>query len=268
MLVLAGLTVFPGPLPARADTGILAVGDFGVGGARERWMGSSMRRFAANHHVTALTTLGDNDYTESPTAFHRNWVRYFGWAARRGLRIGGTLGNHDVEVLDGRYEFDELRMPASYYRRRVGDVALFLLNSNRVNAAQTRWLRRSLRAATARWKVVLFHHPPFTCGGHSGDEDVRRQWVPLFRRFQVDLVLSGHDHNYQRFARRNGVRYVVHGGGGRDLYDLKACPQAYPRRVVARKTFGWLYLRSSARGLRVLAVRPGGAVVDRFTIYP
>jgi hypothetical protein len=268
LAILACVALLGPASTGRAVTGILAVGDFGVGGDRERWMGSSMRRFAANHHVDALATLGDNDYTESPAAFHRNWVNSFGWAVRRGLRIAGTLGNHDVAVLGGRYEFDELRMPASHYRRRVETVALFLLNSNRVNDAQTAWLRRSLRVATARWKVVLFHHPPYSCGGHDGDGRVRRRWVPLFTRFGVDLVLSGHAHNYQRFARRYGVTYVVHGGGGAPLYGVTPCPQTYLRRVRARRVYGWLYLHATAQALRVRAVRPSGATVDLFTLYP
>lgn len=253
---------------ARADTGILAVGDFGVGGQTERRMGASMRRYASTHLTHALVTLGDNDYTDSPSAFHRNWVGSFGWAARRRLRIAGTLGNHDVETNGGRYEFDELRMPGRYYRRRVGNVALFLLDSNRVNAAQTTWLRRALRRSTAPWKVAVFHHPPFTCGGHSGAEDVAARWIPLFQRFGVDLVLSGHDHNYQRFARRGGVTYVVHGGGGQGLYRLHRCPASYPRRVVARGVHGFVYVRASTQALVVRAVRPSGRRVDTFRIYP
>jgi Calcineurin-like phosphoesterase len=256
------------PGAARADTGILAVGDFGVGGQTERRMGAGMRRYAANHLTHALVTLGDNDYTESPSAFHRNWTESFGWAARRGLRISGTLGNHDVEHDGGRYEFDELNMPRRYYSRRVGNVALFLLNSNRVTRTQTAWLRRALRRSRARWKVAAFHHPPFTCGGHSGAEDVRARWNPLFRRFGVDLVLSGHDHNYQRFARRGGVTYVVHGGGGAGLYNLHHCPASYPRMVEGREVHGFLYLRASDRSLLVRAVRRGGRSVDTFRIYP
>lgn len=253
---------------ARAGTGILAIGDFGVGGDTERQMGLAVKRFAADRPSDALITLGDNDYTESPQAFHRNWTDGFGWAARRGLLVAGTLGNHDVEVQGGRYEYDELRMPGNRYRRRVGAVALFLLDSNRVGDAQTRWLRSALKSSTARWKVVAFHHPPYTCGGHSGLDSIVRRWVPLFERFDVDLVLSGHDHNYQRFAKRRGVTYVVNGGGGQGLYSLRPCPSSYPRRVVAKSIHGWMYLRATADSLRVKAVSPRGRFQDAFTLYP
>ena len=257
------------PAPATpADTGILAIGDFGVGGAVERQRGAAMRRFARERPADGLMTLGDNDYTESPRAFRRNWRDSFGWARARGLEVMGTLGNHDVRVDGGRYEFTLLGMPRRYYRRRVGNVAFFLLDSNRVNRAQTTWLRRSLRASTARWKVAAFHHPAFTCGNYRATPAVRRRWVPLFARYGVDLVLSGHDHNYQRFGPRRAVTYVVHGGGGRRLYTLERCPAGYPRRRRALEVRGWVYLRADERSLRVRAIGPAGYVRDAFTIYP
>jgi 3',5'-cyclic AMP phosphodiesterase CpdA len=253
---------------ARADTGILAIGDFGVGGTVEQRMGAAMKRYAAGRPADLLVTLGDNDYTESPRAFHRNWKTAFGWAEAAGLRVAGTLGNHDVRVNRGRYEFDELGMPRRYYRRRVGDVGFFLLDSTRINRRQTRWLRRVLAASTARWQVAVFHHPAFTCGEYSADPSVLARWVPIFERYGVDLVLSGHDHNYQRFAPRRGVTYVVHGGGGAPLYALRDCPASYPRRVRGLAIHGWLYLRATDTALRMRAVGRAGRVRDTFVIYP
>src|ERR671919_252211 len=156
--------------PAAADTGIVAIGDFGVGGDRERATGAAVERFAATRPAAALVTLGDNDYTERPAAFRRNWRSAFGWAAEGGLLVAGTLGNHDVRVDGGRYEFGPLGMPGRYYRRRVGDVALFLLDSTNLGPAQLRWLDGALGRTDAPWKVVAFHHPPFSCGGVPRDQ--------------------------------------------------------------------------------------------------
>jgi 3',5'-cyclic AMP phosphodiesterase CpdA len=253
--------------PAAADTGIVAIGDFGVGGDRERGTGAAVERFLAARPADALVTLGDNDYTERPRAFRRNWTEAFGWAAADGLLVAGTLGNHDVRVDGGRYEFGLLGMPGRYYQRRVGDVALFLLDSNNLGPAQLRWLGGALARTDAVWKVVAFHHPPFSCGGYLGDQRVRRALVPLFERHDVDLVLSGHDHNYQRF-RRAGVTYVVHGGGGARLYRLRSCPRSFPQRLAARKVHGWIYLRATADSLRVRAVGRWGGVQDDIVLYP
>ena len=253
-----------------AGTGILAVGDFGVGGTTERTMGAAMWAYESNHSATALVTLGDNDYTASPRMFHRNWTDAFGWIAAGGVQPAGALGNHDWAAVEhGAYEFDELGMPRAHYRRNFGDLELFVLNSNRVRPRQTAWLAKRLAASTAQWKVVVLHHPPYTCGGHLGDAAVQRHWVPLFERYDVALVLAGHDHNYQRFRRRNGVRYVVDGGGGAPLYSLTSCPAGYPRRLVGRKVHGFLFLRVRDSGALVLrALKESGHVFDRLVLHP
>lgn len=253
--------------PARAATGIIAIGDFGVGGERQQQVGAAVRAFEERNPAQLLLTLGDNDYTHA-RAFGRSWEASFGWLADAGLGVAGTLGNHDVQVSGGRYEFRALAMPAAYYTRKVGDVQLFVLNSNAITTRQTRWFRDALAASTARWKIAALHHPPYTCGGHGGSVDAQRAWGPLFERYRVRLVLSGHDHNYQRFAARRGVTYAVYGGGGAGLYALRKCPSGYPRRVAARAAHGFLYLDASAEGVSVRAVALDGTTLDRFAIGP
>jgi Calcineurin-like phosphoesterase len=244
---------------------IIAFGDFGVGGDTQRNFGAAVRRFEARNPADYLVALGDNDYTEDPGEFHANWESSFGWWRRAGVRVAGVLGNHDVRVDGGRYEFDELKMADRYYRRAIGPVELYLLDSNDVDDAQTSWLRRSLSRSRARWKIAVFHHPAYTCGTYDSHDPVVERWVPLFGRYRVQLALSGHDHNYQRFAPRRGVRYVVHGGGGRGLYDLKSCPSSYPPRMFARKEHGFLYLVIRGNRLTGWAVTPQGRRTDRFT---
>jgi Calcineurin-like phosphoesterase len=253
---------------ASAATKILAVGDFGVGGTTERELGTSMKRFESVHSSNLLLTLGDNDYTESPWAFHRNWVAAFGWLGGSGVGVAGTLGNHDVRVDGGRYEFDELDMPRARYRRVVGNIELFILNSNRVNVAQTDWLKRVLPASTAVWKIVAFHHPAWTCGGYRSNTAVVQRWVPLFEQYGVQLVLNGHDHNVQRFGPRRGVTYIVHGGGGSHLYPIESCPSSYPKRRFARAAHGFLFLRATNTELRVSAVNRRRQTIDSVVMGP
>jgi 3',5'-cyclic AMP phosphodiesterase CpdA len=253
-----------------AQTGVafLAAGDYGVGGSAELSLGRAMQRYETRRSADMLVTLGDNDYTESPARFRANWRAAFGWARRSGLRVAGVLGNHDYLVGRGRYEFGLLGMPGPYYTRMLGDAQLFLLDSTNVNDRQTAWLENRLAASSAIWKIVVFHHPPYTCGGHAGDQNVQRRWVPLFERYGVQLVLSGHDHNYERFVARNGVTYVVHGGGAAGLYPLTRCPSAYPRRARARVEHGFLYVAATAERLDGYAVNTRGRVTDRFSLQP
>lgn len=254
--------------PAGAKTRILAVGDFGVGGSTERATGKAIKLWEADHPAGVLLTLGDNDYTESPPDFRRNWRDAFGWLEGAGVSPRGTLGNHDVRVKGSRYEFDALGMPSSHYQRSFPNLDLFAVNSNSVGDGQTRWLRRHLSASEATWKIVSLHHPPYSCGGYLSNPAVVSRWVPLFERFGVTLVLAGHDHNYQRFAPRKGVTYVVHGGGGQELYSLRSCPAGYPRRAFAQRAHGFLDIVARSGELRLKAVNLSGKVVDRRVINP
>jgi 3',5'-cyclic AMP phosphodiesterase CpdA len=250
------------------ETRIAAIGDFGVGGRRQAALGDAMRRFEARNPADVLVTVGDNDYTESPEAFRANWTRSFGWLKAAGVAVAGSLGNHDVRVQSGRYQFGLLGMPGPTYRRKVGLVELFVLNSNAVNRAQRDWFERALRSSRARWKIAVFHHPAWTCGEYRSHPAVVSTWVPVLERYRVRLVLSGHDHNYQRFVPRRGVTYVVHGGGGAQLYPLAHCPSGYPRRVRARREHGWLYLSFTNERAVGWTVNFSGRRTDRFTILP
>jgi 3',5'-cyclic AMP phosphodiesterase CpdA len=266
-VLLLGLALL---LPGAGQAGkpgtvrIIAIGDFGVGGETQLEFGAAVQRFEQRNPADYLVTLGDNDYTENPSAFRTTWEASFGWTSSAGVRIAGVLGNHDVRVDGGRYQFEALRMPGRYYRRAVGSVELYLLDSNDVDAAQTAWLRRSLARSKARWRIAVMHHPAYTCGTYRAHGHVLEHWVPLFQRYRVRLVLSGHDHNYQRFAPRRGVRYVVHGGGGARLYALNACPAGYPRRLAARAERGFLYLVVRPGRLDGYAVTLSGRRTDHF----
>jgi 3',5'-cyclic AMP phosphodiesterase CpdA len=264
-LALAAARMGGAAEPVRV-TALLAIGDFGVGGERQRAVGASMRRFEALNPADRLVTLGDNDYTENPAAFRANWGDSFGWLASAGVGVAGALGNHDIRVEGGRYQFGPLQMPGPTYRRKVGLVELFVLNSNDVNHAQRNWLERALRTSRAPWKVAVFHHPAYTCGGYFSNRHVVRLWLPLFERYGVQLVLSGHDHNYQRFVPRRGVTYLVHGGGGAESYPIKPCPRSYPRRARARREHGWLYVRFGQDRAVGWAVNVSGRRTDRFTV--
>jgi 3',5'-cyclic AMP phosphodiesterase CpdA len=261
LMALPGAGLAGRPEPVR----IIAFGDFGVGGDMQRRFGAAVRSFEAVNPADYVVALGDNDYTESTSAFHANWEASFGWTARAGVRVAGVLGNHDVRVEGGRYEFDELAMPSRYYRRAIGSVELYLLDSNVVDDAQTAWLRRSLARSKARWRIAVFHHPAFSCGEYGSHSHVVAHWVPLFERYKVRLVLSGHDHNYQRFAPRLGVRYVVHGGGSSTKgYALRGCPAGYPRRLAGRIEHGFLYFVFSGSRVDGYSVDLAGRRTDHF----
>lgn len=129
--------------------------------------------------------------------------------------------------------------------------------SGSATSKQTRWLDRRLGELRARhdidFVVVFFHHCAFsTTNAHASDGGVRDAWVPLFEKHQVDLVINGHNHVYERTdailknavrrqvpigertdPTRDGIVYVTAGGAGKALYNFPA-PDTYEGHVVDR----------------------------------
>ncbi|HXX93205.1 MAG TPA: metallophosphoesterase [Planctomycetota bacterium] len=141
------------------------------------------------------------------------------------LRAGCTYlaapGNHDVSA-DRLFE-REFGLERIYYDRRVGDVHLFLLDSNDYfrDPEQLRWLEETARASDARHKIAVFHHPPFSIEpwGDFEQKPVRERLHPLLVRLRFCAAFCGHHHAFYA-TKRDGVRYVVTAGGGAVLYPL------------------------------------------------
>jgi PKD repeat protein len=87
-----------------------------------------------------------------------------------------------------------------------------------LGSAQYNWLVRDLQATQADWSFVFTHYSPFSSGPHGGSANEQQLLVPLFEQYEVDMVFAGHDHLYER-SFRNGVYYIVTGGGGAPLYS-------------------------------------------------
>ncbi|MDP9341951.1 MAG: metallophosphoesterase [Actinomycetota bacterium] len=268
-----GTGASPPPIPPRSPHsgayGFALIGDFGTQDAAESAVAASMRQWVRRRPFDGLVTLGDNVYDSgSPGDFHAAWTAPYGWVDRLGVPVVWTLGNHDVETADGAPELRAFHVPGRWYERTVGPVEFVVLDANQPDdASQMAWLERTLGAATAPWTVVVFHQPAYSCGFHQSTPEVDARWVPLFARYHVDLVVNGHDHDYQRFAPKSGVTYVVDGEGGADFYPVGPCPAGTPSPVAANDTdHGFLYLSATASRLTGQAVGVGGTVLDTFVL--
>lgn len=160
-----------------------------------------------------------------------------------------------------------------YYAFSYASARFLILDSNVYSFSltdQTSWIERELVAArqdpTIHHIFVVMHHPPFSISLHGGARELRDRWVPLFERYNVSAVFSGHDHVYSR-AEHEGVRYFVSGGGGAPLYPRR--PKSDPVDVEAVKKFERVfhYLRITVSGQRVevTGVRADGTTIETTT---
>jgi hypothetical protein len=253
----------PGP-----TAGLVFIGDFGSGDKAEARVSSAIRTWVRDRPLHALVTLGDDIYSDgSPSRFDQAWNEPYGWVEDAGVPVVASLGNHDIHTGNGGPVMDLLDMPNRWYERRIGPVEVFVLDSNDLTEGQMEWLSTALASSSAPWKVLVFHHPVYSCGPHGSTPRVQHELLPVVASEGVDLVVNGHDHDYQRFPPVNGTTYVVSGGGGAELYPVGDCPADTPDPVAWNDdVHEFLYVSATATELIGTAVSASGTILDTFRL--
>ena len=224
--------------------------------------------------VDLVLHVGDVDYPDGRLEDYD--VNFFGpfaplLAADAILPI---LGDHDVRTAGGAPFFQVFDLPANgltpdprFYSFRQGDAEFFCLDVESSpfgeDSDQYRWLEKGLRTSTAAWKFVTVFEPPFT----SKNSNIVEQLVlsPLFEKYGVDVVFSGHEHLYERSKpiRVSGppnspVIYVVEGGGGSVLSNFD--PESFSAFLAG--VYGYVTVRIAGGSLLLEAHDAAGAVFD------
>ncbi|MBL0213168.1 MAG: metallophosphoesterase family protein [Myxococcales bacterium] len=160
-----------------------------------------------------------------------------------------------------------------YYAFTYATSRFLILDSNEYSFAltdQTAWIERELISARQDPQIkhvfCVMHHPPFSISLHGGNRDLRERWTPLFEKYNVTAVFSGHDHVYER-AEHNGIRYFVSGGGGAPLYARRPRPEALDAEATKKYERVYHYLRVTLTGNRVeiTGVRADGTTIETTT---
>lgn len=176
----------------------------------------------------ALFAAGDNAYPSGSEANYRQC--YDPTWGRHKARTRPVPGNHEYETPGAAAYFTYFGSSAGtpgqgYYSYTLGSWRIFALNSEidvRASSAQVTWLRGELSTSNARCTAAIFHRPRFSSGEHGDNPDMGDVWQVLYDN-NADVVISGHDHNYERLAPMDGdgrasssrgIRQFVVGTGG------------------------------------------------------
>ena len=192
----------------------MATGDTGRGTPVQFELGRVMADYQEAFKYDTVILTGDNLYgPEKPSDYKAKFEDPYRALLDRGVKFYASLGNHD-EV--NQINYDHFNMGGKeYYRFEKGDVAFYALNTTYLEKEQIEWLEKELAEDDSRWKMAFFHHPPFSSGGrHGSDDDIRDVLHPIFVKYGVDVVFTGHDHFYERIIPKDGVQYFVTGAGG------------------------------------------------------
>ena len=197
------------------STRFAVIGDTGSGTEQQRDVGNMMIKYHALFPFEFVLMMGDNMYGgEAPQDFEKKFSEPYKALLDQKVKFYATLGNHDQAL---QVNYKNFNMDGKeYYRFTKGNIAFYSLNSNYMDKKQVKWLEDELGRDTTAWKICFFHHPPYSSAKkHGSDSQLREAVEPIFLKYGVDVVLTGHDHVYERIKPQKGIYYFVSGAGGK-----------------------------------------------------
>ena len=236
---------------------------------------------AGNRHPeTAFFSIAGDIVSDG---LHRDqWDDIFDYAA--GIVSGKPLmvvpGNHDNRSGLGAHMFRELfsypmNAPPGVekeqtYSFRYKNALFLMIDATSPIDAQTPWIEDQLAGTNAKWKFAMFHFPPYSSDG--GYPEIRQKWCSIFDKYHVDMVMSGHVHNYLRTKPMNGQKVVSSPAGGTIYLVSIAIPDNDPQPRLpyadAQVSGEMLYQTVSVTGkvLQYKSMNINGKVRDKMTI--
>jgi hypothetical protein len=206
------------------------IGDYGSGDQKE----GDVAALVESWKPEFILTVGDNNYPlgawdfmdKAVGQFYHGYIDPYKGDYGEGSdvnRFFPVIGNHDLLTDHGNPYYDYFTLPGNerYYDFVWGPLHVFALNNvddpDGVNAssAQAQWLKQKLSESTSAWNIVAMHYPAYSSGTHGSIDWA--QWP--FAEWGADVVMSGHDHVYERLEE-NGVTYFVNGLGGAGMYEF------------------------------------------------
>ena len=250
LLVTARLTsgpAPPNPLPSVAPGAamLLAVGDIGsCDGMHDDDVASLAARLPGTIALLGDIAYPDGSASDYADCFDPVWGPML-------PRIRPAPGNHEYQTTDASGYFAEFGAAAGtpgegWYSYELGAWHVVVLNSNcefvgcEEGSPQLGWLEADLEAHPSTCTLAYWHHARLSSGRHGDDPRTDALWRTLAAA-GADLVLQGHDHDYERIAPVDGIRSFVVGTGGRSLYEFVR-PAGSRSELRANDSYGLLML--------------------------
>lgn len=297
------------------------LGDSGHRNKSQQDVKKAMFRHLHGRKIDTWIMLGDNAYTDgTQEQYNRGMFNAYPEMFKTNV-LWSVIGNHDAR----RFAYyDIMEFPThgasggtasgseKYYAFEQGNVHFVMLDSSTAERSaegeMARWLERDLKANKKLWTVAAFHCPPYTKGTHNSDSvkdsggcmvQMRENIVPILEKYDVDLVLSGHSHDYERsdlmhghygysdtfdpskhavrsktddYSKcktkkpQGGALYIVAGASSAGRYGIHPFRRLHPAMKLGYFTDGSLLLTVEGERLTGEYVTNEGTVLDRFSV--
>jgi predicted MPP superfamily phosphohydrolase len=205
------------PLPNQDGSFKFAVlGDFGTGSKQQYELAGRMATLHQEFKYELVVTVGDNLYgSQRPQDFKKKFEIPYKPLLDAGVKFYASLGNHDKRE---QRSYKQFNMDGKLYYSFTPkpNLRFFALDSSYPVPEQIKWLEKELMESSEDWKIAFFHHPLYSSGDrHGSDVRLREVLEPLFLKYNVSVVLNGHDHFYERVKPQKDIAYFVVGSGGK-----------------------------------------------------
>lgn len=263
----------------------VAIGDYGTDTKPEALVAEKVKQYDPEF----IITLGDNNYmTGCWSTIDKNIGKYYheyigqykgkyGEGSKEN-RFFPSIGNHDWYAKDKWNCMHKNKLPyleyfpalpgkKLYYDYVKGPVHFFVLDSDPHQkdgttqySKQYEWFKKSISQSTSPFNIVYFHHASFSSSSHG--DDPQMQWN--FKELGVDLVMSGHDHAYERIVR-DGLTYIVNGiGGPHHLTGIHKKTKG--SQFFYSKKYGFMLLNVDENQLQAKMINEDDEVIEEFSI--
>ncbi len=203
-------------LPNQPDSLKFAIiGDSGTGSESQYRIAKQMTDARAAFPYQFVLMMGDNLYGGSKEQdYQKKFEQPYKALLDGGVKFYASLGNHDARE-QRFYKLFNMDGKLYYTFSPKANIRFFALESTYPDPEQFKWLEDELKASTSDWKIAYFHHPLYSSGErHGSDLRLRDGLEPLFIKYNVSVVFTGHDHFYERVKPQKDITYFVTGSGG------------------------------------------------------
>jgi hypothetical protein len=247
------------------------IGDSGRGDRAQHEVAAQMIAWREKFEYDLVLMLGDNIYDRhTPADYVAKFEEPYRALLDDGVTFQAAIGNHDDPA---QIHYEKFNMGGQrYYSFRRSEISLeggiagagarfYALDSRSLDPEQIEWLRAGLKGSGSRWKIVFFHHPIYTSGRYqAGARALRAALEPVLVDGEADVVLSGHEHFYERTKPQRGILYFVSGAAGSlrrgDIRDTELTAKGFDT------DYSFMLMEASGDELFFQAIARSGETID------